>query len=226
MYDVDLHTHSRFFHSFAGQPTAFDKIGFQLNVAVARARDLDGIAVTNHDYFTSFGVDTSGIEIIPGVEISTDEGHLLVVGPDPPARTQPGKLSPEDTVELANRRDCATVMAHPFRSGTVKDADISVDAVEVNGKHPQTAELVEELARDRQLPIVGGSDAHFPFEIGRVITELDANELTPESVVNAIEDGRTDFQRVRRFPDQFTQILYGAVHKFRNMKNSTAQKSG
>jgi len=44
-------------------------------------------------------------------------------------------------------------MAHPFRAGTVKDIGIFVDAVEVNGKHPQTAPLVEELAKEQALPI-------------------------------------------------------------------------
>jgi predicted metal-dependent phosphoesterase TrpH len=226
MYDIDLHTHSRFFHSFEGEPTAFDRFGFRLNISVARARDLDGIAITNHDYFTTFDIDTGGLDIIPGVEISTDEGHLLVVGPDPPDRTPPGKLSPEKAVEIAHSRNCAAIMAHPFRSGTVKDAAISVDAVEVNGKHPQTAPLVEELARDRGLPIVGGSDAHYPFEIGRVITRLSAEELTAESVVDAIEAGEIDFQTVQRFPDQYTQLLYSAVHKFKEKTRSKTPKSG
>lgn len=222
MFDIDLHTHSRFFHAFAGEPTAFDRFGFRFNVAVARARGLDAIAVTNHDYFTAFDVDTSGVEIIPGVEISTDGGHLLVVGPDPPDRTPPGEISPEQAVELAHERDCAAIMAHPFRSGTIKDADISVDAVEVNGKHPQTAPMVEELARDRQLPLVGGSDAHYPFEIGRVITRLDSDDLTAESVVEAIVAGESDFQRVQRFPDQYTQLLYSAIHKFKEKTRSKA----
>jgi predicted metal-dependent phosphoesterase TrpH len=215
MFDVDLHTHSRFFHGFEGQPTAFDKIGFRLNVAVAQARELDGIAVTNHDYYTGFDVDTGDLEIIPGVEISTSEGHLLVVGPDPPRRTAAGELTPQEAVDLAHRRNCAAVMAHPFRSGTVKDADIAVDAVEVNGKHPQTAPAVKELAKDRNLPLVGGSDAHYPFEIGRVVTKLDTDDLTAEAAVSAIEAGNTDFETVQRFPDQYTQLLYAAVHKFK-----------
>jgi hypothetical protein len=226
MFDIDLHTHSRFFHFFEGRPTAFDKIGFQLNVAIARNRGLNAIAVTNHDYFMTFDVDTSGLVIIPGVEISTEEGHLLVVGPDPPKRTPPGELSPGEAVDLAHSRDCAAIIAHPFRSGTVKDADISVDAVEVNGKHPQAASLVDKLASDRELPIVGGSDAHYPFEIGRVITRVDASELTPESVVGAIQSGQTTYQTVQRFPDQYLRVLYSAVHRFKEKAESKAPKSG
>jgi len=215
MIDIDLHTHTRFFHQFEGRPTAVDEFGFRMNVAVARARNLDAIAVTNHDYFTSFDVETGDLAVVPGIEVSTSEGHLLVVGPDPPERTAAGELTPQETVTAARQRDCAVVMAHPFRSGTVKDADVTVDAVEVNGKHPRTAPLVEVLANDRNLPIVGGSDAHYPIEVGRVVTNLAVDEPTPESVVSAIKTGNTDFQVVERFPDQYTRKLYAAVHRLK-----------
>lgn len=222
MFDIDLHSHTRFFHGFEGRPTAFDRIGFRLNVAVAQARDLDALAVTNHDYFTSFDVDTGDLEIIPGIEISTTEGHLLVVGPDPPERTLAGEITPEEAVSLAHRRNCVAVMAHPFRNSTVKDSDIAVDAVEVNGKHPQTATLVEELAAKRNIPIVGGSDAHYPIEIGRVVTTLDTDDLTAESVVAAIREGETDYRIVQRFPDQYTQKVYAAVHRFKERTTTAA----
>lgn len=222
MFDIDLHTHSRFFHSFEGRPTAFDRFGFRLNVEVARARGLDGIAVTNHDYYTSFDVNTGGLEIIPGIEISTSEGHLLVVGPDPPERTLAGEMTPEEAVSLAHDRNCAVVMAHPFRSGTAKDSPVSVDAVEVNGKHPNTAPMVEVLADERNLPLVGGSDAHYPIEIGRVVTNVDAGKLSPESVADAIWSGRTDYRTVTRFPDQYTQKFYAAVHKLKHKSSEAA----
>jgi len=31
----------------------------------------------------------------------------------------------------------------------------------------------------------------------------------------AIEAGNIDFETVQRFPDQYTQFLYAAVHKFK-----------
>jgi len=216
MSDIDLHTHTRFFHQFEGRPTPFDEFGFRMNVAVARSRNLDAIAVTNHDYYTSFDVDTGDLAIIPGIEVSTTEGHLLVIGPDPPDWTVPGEMTPQETVDAAHERGCAVVMAHPFRSGTVKDADVAVDAVEVNGKHPQTAQLVEELANDRNLPVVGGSDPHYPIEIGRVVTNLAVDELTPETVVTATKAGETDFEIVARFPDQYTRKLYAAIHRVKS----------
>lgn len=223
MADIDLHTHSRFFHGFAGRPTWYDEIGARLHVAVARLRGLDAIAVTNHDYYRGFGFDTGELAIVPGIEISSTHGHLLVVGPDPPRRTKPNVLSPAEVVDLAHARDCAVVMAHPYRNSRIKDMDVAVDAVEINGKRLQSTALVEDLAADRGLPIVGGSDAHYPIEVGRAYTVVDADTVTPESVVDAIRAGRTDFRLVDRFPDRYIKRAYSLVHRLKGHTGSASE---
>ncbi|MFW5938711.1 MAG: CehA/McbA family metallohydrolase [Halanaeroarchaeum sp.] len=215
MIEIDLHTHSRFFHGFAGRPTPYDRIGARLHVAVARARGLDGIAVTNHDYYEAFDFDTGDVTVIPGIEVSSTAGHMLVVGPDPPRRTAPGELTPGEVVDIARDRDCAVILAHPYRNSHLPEMDVAVDAVEVNGKRSRSVDRIETLARDRDLPIVAGSDAHYPFEIGRAYTVLDADSATPASVVEAIEDGRTDFRRVDRFPDRYSKPIYALVHRLK-----------
>jgi len=152
---------------------------------------------------------------IPGVEITTTRGHLLVVGPDPPARTEPGALTPDEAIDLAHDRDCAAIIPHPFRASTVRETDATVDAVEVNGKHTHHRERVALLAEERGCPIVGGSDAHYPFEAGRAYTRIDANELTPESVVAAIRDGRVE-PAVAEYPlDRVLTPAYRAIHRLK-----------
>jgi len=215
MADVDLHTHSRFFHGFESRPTWYDEIGARLHVAVARARDLDAIAITNHDYYTEFDFDTGDVTVIPGIEISSTAGHILVVGPNPPNMTKPNRLTPEEVIEAAHERDCAAIMAHPYRNSRIKDMDVPVDAVEVNGKRSQSTTLIEELAADWGLPLVGGSDAHYPIEVGRAFTAMDVDSVTPESAVDAIRDGRTDFRRIERFPDRYIRRAYGHVHRLK-----------
>jgi predicted metal-dependent phosphoesterase TrpH len=190
VFDCDLHTHSRFFHLDPEVAAAYDPIGSRLALAAGRRRGLDGIAVTNHDYFRPETlVDSS---CLPGIEISTTEGHLLVVGPDPPTRTEHGQLSPTEAVDLAHAHDCAAIIAHPFRNSLLRASDAAFDAVEINGKHPEHRRQIEALAADRNLPLVGGSDAHFPFEVGRVSTRLDVDRLTPETAVEAIRVGRVE----------------------------------
>lgn len=222
MADVDLHTHSRFFHGFTSRPTPYDAIGARLHVAVARARGLDGIAVTNHDYYETFDFDTGDLTIIPGIEVSSAAGHMLVVGPDPPRQTNPGVLSPDDVVALARDGDCAVIMAHPYRNSRLPEMDVDVDAIEVNGKRLRSTDPLQRLAAERDLPLVGGSDAHYPVEIGRAYTELGVDTVTPESVVEAITDGRTQYRLVNRFPDTYTKPLYALIH---GLKGHTRPKS-
>ncbi|MFA9415731.1 PHP domain-containing protein [Natrinema sp. HArc-T2] len=213
MYTVDLHAHTRFFHGYRELGDRFDPFGVRLLAGMTGWRGLDGVATTNHDYYTPFAPPTS-IELIPGIEITTDRGHVLVVGPDPPAETEPGALSPADAVELAHDRDCAAIVAHPFRNSSVRELeDISFDAIEVNGKHPRSRPLVEQLADDRNLPLVGGSDAHYPFEVGRAYTVIEADQLTPEAVVAAIRDGRVHARVCRTGFDRLLRRGYRKIHR-------------
>ena len=191
MYAVDLHNHTRFFHGFDRFAAVYDPIGYRLHALAARLRGLDGLALTNHDYFRPFVGE--GVTAIPGIEVSTTDGHVLVVGPNPPTETEPESLTPGETVDLARERGCATVLAHPFRDSSARHSDAAFDAVEINGKHPHTWDRVQRLAERRDLPVVGGSDAHYPVEVGRVYTRIDVEELSPERVVDAIRDGRVEW---------------------------------
>ncbi|NKE36309.1 PHP domain-containing protein [Natronococcus sp. JC468] len=213
MYAVDLHAHTRFFHGRRELGDRFDPLGVRLLARAARYRGLDGVATTNHDYYTRLN-PSADVATLPGIEITTDRGHVLVVGPDPPAETEPGELTPGEAVELAHDRGCAAIVAHPFRNSTVREVeDVPFDAIEVNGKHPRSRPLVERLAEDRGLPLVGGSDAHYPFEVGRAHTVVDAKQLTPEAVADAIRDGRVE-ARVSRSPlDRLLRRGYRAIHR-------------
>ena len=224
MARVDLHTHSRFFHAMPGRPTAYDGLGARLLVAAARARGLDAVAVTNHDYYTDFAFDTGEVTVIPGVEVSSTAGHLLVVGPDPPARTNPGAMTPEEVVDLAHDRGCAVVMAHPYRNSRIRELDVAVDAVEVNGKRSRSPETIVALADRLGLPLVGGSDAHFPTGVGRTFTTVDEETVTPGGVVSAIREGRTDYHCVSQLGDRSTRRLYSLVHRLRGHTQPTSER--
>ena len=225
MADIDLHTHTRFFHSFPGRRTLFDGIGARALVSAARSRGLDAIAVTNHDYHTRFDFDTGDLTVLPGIEVSSTAGHLLVVGPDPPNWTAPGEITPERVIDLAHERGCAVILAHPYRNSRIREMDSGVDAVEVNGKEATPPDRVVALADRLELPVVGGSDAHFPNEVGRTFTTLDVRQVTPESVVEAVRDGRTDFRVVERTQDRYLRRLYGIIHRLKGHTQSIGQAS-
>ena len=215
MFTVDCHTHTRFFHALRGRPTPYDPLGAELLARVARRRDVDGVVLTNHDYYRSFDPGPDRPRLIPGIEVSTTAGHVLVIGPDPPARTPPGELTPAEVVSLAHDRGCVAVIAHPYRNSTVGDDPAPFDAVEINGKHPQGAGRVRELAADRDLPVVGGSDAHLPLAVGRAVTRVDADALTPESVVAAVRDGRVEPAVRTDHSQRLLQRGYRYLHRYR-----------
>lgn len=211
MFAVDLHAHTRFFHGAKRLGDAVDPAGARVLAAVARRRGLDGVALTNHDYYTPFSNEDP--VLLPGIEISSTAGHVLVVGSDPPRRTERGVLTPSEAVELAHDHDCAAIMAHPFRNGSLPDSPAPFDAVEVNGKHPEFRERAAALAAERDLPLVGGSDAHFPFEVGRAFTAVDCEELTPAAVVGAIREGAVEPRISPTLLDRVLGRAYTAIHR-------------
>ncbi|APW96441.1 histidinol-phosphatase [Halobiforma lacisalsi AJ5] len=215
MYAVDLHAHTRFFHGRRRLGDRFDPFGARLLAEATKRRGLSGVATTNHDYYTPLEPNVD-VAVLPGIEITTDRGHVLVVGPDPPAETEPGVLTPGEAVDLAHERDCAAIVAHPYRNSTVRELEeVPFDAIEVNGKHPRSRPLVEELAAERGLPLVGGSDAHYPFEVGRAYTlvDTDADRLTPSALVDAIRDGQVSARISRSALDRLLRRGYRAIHR-------------
>lgn len=211
--NVDLHTHTRFFHGFRRLGRAFDPLGARLLALAARRRGLDAIATTNHDYYRELGIGDGQLAVIPGIEVTTTHGHALVVGPSPPKLTRRGELTPEQIVDLAHDRGCAAIIAHPFRNSTVRDADADFDAVEINGKGTESYEAVYQLAREHALPVVGGSDAHYPIEVGRAFTRVEASEATPEAIVDAISDGLVDASIDDRLGQRLIRAAYRVIHR-------------
>ena len=216
MLSIDLHAHTRFFHGRERAARTFDPVGHRLLAGVARRRDLDGVALTNHDYYRPLGDPTgeSGLLSLPGIEITTTMGHVVVLGPDPPTRTDPGALTPQEAVDLAHDRGCVAIIAHPFRNSTIRETDVAFDAIELNGKHPRTWPLVREIAEDRDIPLVGGSDAHYPVEVGRAYTRVDADP-EPESVVEAIREGRVEPALADDAFARLVQRGYRLVHRYK-----------
>jgi hypothetical protein len=214
MFTVDLHAHTRFFHANEGEPTPFDPLGTRLLQRFAARHGLDAVATTNHDYYRP-AARSRPVPTVPGIEVTTTEGDVLVVGPDPPSRTDPGTLTPAEVVDVAHDRDCAAILAHPFRGSTVAESGAALDAVEINGKHPNRRAAVERLAADLDLPVVGGSDAHFPFEVGRAHTAVDAADPTPAGIVQAIRDGSVEPRVVDTTMNRLVQRAYAVVHEMK-----------
>ncbi len=166
---LDMHVHTSYSHDGRDPPA--------LVVARAARIGLDGLAITDHNNQDGVGeaLDAGreeGITVIPGIEVSCREGHILLYG------SPEFELSGERTAGavLSILRDsypeCIAAVAHPFdfyRSGMGwESVKYDFDAVEtVNAHSPLPRGAVLGLCRAIGAGEVGGSDAHSLRSIGK-----------------------------------------------------------
>lgn len=189
---MDLHVHTVYSD---GRGT----VGEVLERALDRG--LDGLAITDHEtlegYFEARASD-SGLMVLPGFEVKTDAGHVLVLGLERlPPRIE--KIGYEELIGWARGLGGLTVLAHPaagrFRLG--RWMSCKPDVVEVfNASYPSDY-LVERglrLAERLGLPAIGGSDAHHPQTVGDAFTVVEVGDPDRDFVVEAIRAGNVGFE--------------------------------
>ena len=129
------------------------------------------------------------ILIIPGVEVSTIYGDLIVLGV---AELPPEPWTVENVINFARERGALTIAAHPYRAYGLGDLtkNYDVDAIEVlNGiSSPHANKMAENLAKEMGLPGVAGSDAHQVNELWTAYTEVQAS-LDIDEILKAIKKG-------------------------------------
>lgn len=163
-------------------------------VSLAKAGGLDGAAVCDHDLALADPPEYQDFLLIPGVEVSTQFGHLLGLFLTGPVETRDFF----EAVEAIHAQGGLAVLAHPFEhsrdAGRLDPIVPLLDGVEVwnsraNRKIPEANALAAEFARRHGLRPFGGSDAHRPREVGNGFTAVEAEELTPEAVRAALLAG-------------------------------------
>lgn len=173
---LDLHIHS---HRSPDGRMRLEEIA-----AAARQRGLDAVAICDHDLAYSGPPEVDGVLMIPGVEVSTDQGHLLglfVEGVD-------GTRDFVRSAQAIHQAGGLTVLAHPFQrhreEGALLPLVPQLDGVEVwnsraSRKDPQANAKAAAFAQKTGLPPFAGSDAHLPQEIGngRILVETEARTL-------------------------------------------------
>lgn len=196
---IDLHVHS--FFSADGVSSPEDLI------AAARAAGLNGFAITDHntcdavDYMVSHGLmradgqPVDGMLVIPGIEVTTADGHLLCLGCVLPSSLK-GMPSAE-VCRLAQEAGGLAVAPHPydlFRAGireSVLDT-LPLDGLEVFNaattlkRHNRKA---YDYAQKRGLPMTAGSDAHHAGAVGVACTIVETDDFSVRGVLAAMRQG-------------------------------------
>ncbi len=171
---LDLHIHSEY------SPDGRMKIGEI--ISQAKQAGLHGAAICDHDHVWTDGglLDSPDFVIIPGVEISTEYGHLLGWFLDRPIHTRDFK----EAVKAIHEQGGIAVLAHPFEHTRSDDKIAGIanllDGAEVwNGraerKNRQANAMAKSFAEKYALNCYAGSDAHVPREIGNGVTTIRIN---------------------------------------------------
>jgi len=191
MVCVDLHLHTRFSFDASISPRF-------LADALNAHPVIKGVAVTDHNtlegyvHVRRFAAAYQDVIIVPGVEVTTMLGDVIVLG----VEEKPAYWSSlESVVDFARERNGVIVVPHPYRGGGIGDSarkiPTEIGAVEVLNPDSTAQENIraETLAKAKNMPGVAGSDAHHVEQMWRAYTQIDA-EPKVESVLKAIKDNR------------------------------------
>ena len=198
-FDLHLHT-SR--HSPDSVTDPFDLL------RAATAAGLDGVVLTEHDYFwpdaelADLRAAAPNLVILAGVEVTARGGDMLVYGLTDPFAFPKG-IGWGELCREVHRQGGAAVAAHPNRWGqpfekVVRDSGAELEGIEVmsNNMEPdlrtRAAALLKKYPHYAQL---GNSDSHAPETVGCCYTDFDATIRTTADLVAAIR-GRKGVARV------------------------------
>lgn len=192
MLKLDLHIHSQYSEDGNGSPKEIIKI--------LKKKGLNGMAITDHNNIegglNALKVAPKDFIVIPGVEISTQDGHILALNIK--ENIQKG-LTVEETIDKINDIGGLPIVPHLYRnmSGIKKNKFENIykkiSAIEVfnSCSVPQTNLKTAQLAKEFNLGGTGGSDSHEPEFAGEGYTMIDSNDLELDSIISEINNKKT-----------------------------------
>ncbi|MCE5296888.1 MAG: PHP domain-containing protein [Euryarchaeota archaeon] len=186
----DLHIHT--IYSPDGRNRVQDVID------ILRSKGFAGAAITDHNSpeggREALELDPEGFIVIPGIEVSSDSGHILALNVTEPIERG---MSVIDTIDAIHAKGGIAIAAHPYRywSGLGEENVIGrpFDAVEVlnaRSNHVSNDKAVD-LARILKKPVTGGSDSHENATLGAGYTEVPDGCDAADKVIKAIMEGRS-----------------------------------
>jgi len=220
LHSFDLHLHTFFSRDAMNSPESM--------IEAAKKKGLSGIAITDHD--TCEGVDylrrkgfvredgeaVDGFLIIPGVEVSTKEGHLLCLGTTLPyMKKEPAKK----VISAIHERGGIAVAPHPFdrfRAGIRKEVldDLDLAALETFNAAVSLKAFNNDAsiyAQRRGLAGTAASDAHHASVVGLSSTMYDLPTLSLEALLKAILHGGTCSESYLTFQQGLEKTLHKLV---------------
>lgn len=189
---IDLHVHTTYSDGLLSPKEV---------MKTAKKAGMAGIAICDHNEVKGHRVLLSSLKkskdfvVIPGIEVSSSQGHILGLGIDTKIRRD---LEPQVVIERINDLGGVAVIAHPGKkpSGIPFDTVRGLkgyDALEVyNGRAMKCHNIkAEKLADKKKKAMTGGSDGHTRNQIGRAYTIFKTNSFIVEDLLEDIRKRRT-----------------------------------
>ncbi len=194
---LDLHVHSLYSpDSSLALETVVDRLG---------VAGLKGFALTDHNSVAGHSALADLARrnpmylMVPGVEVSTREGHLLVYGV---SEVPPVRRPLSETLDWVHARGAVAVLAHPLRLahgvGRRAAETAPVEGIEtLNGHNSEIANArAGVIAAGRRIAGTGGSDAHDLHGLGRAFTELPDEVDGVDAFLASLRRGRCEARGV------------------------------
>ncbi len=202
---IDLHTHTK--------PLSWDSyLTADELIEHAKNTGLDGVCLSEHDFFWK-PEDVRELAkrhdylVLPGIEINTDDGHILVFGLQEYVY---GMHRTRELVERVEQAGGAMVAAHPYRRQmpwyirSERDYEEALlrasrnpayhycAAMEViNGRGSEKENTFSQrLCEQMGMPATAGSDAHERSDIGRYATYFERDIHDVEDLIEELKAGR------------------------------------
>jgi len=196
---AEIHCHSKstklsYFPWFYDSVMTVDQI-----IETCLAKNILILAITDHDSLGGYWKAKKIIEdrklniiLVPGMEISTKQGHVLGYGIE---KEVGPNLSPEKTIDLIHKQGGIAIAAHPylpFFSLNNKILELKFDAFEGYNSAATKSANVKSVnsANKMALPITAGSDAHSISGLGTGVMIFDDAKIKNwKDVIKAMRRG-------------------------------------
>ncbi|MCX5718424.1 MAG: CehA/McbA family metallohydrolase [Nitrospirae bacterium] len=189
----ELHSHSWYSQDKFGSHGLCSPVEL---VKRARRLGLSGIAITDHNSFKAWdslkNIHLDDFVIVPGQEISTNQGHLIALGINEEIKAGGHFL---ETIDKIRSQGGISIAPHPF--------DLNENGLGERAQHADAVEVFNSMNLDifsnmrarifadyHNKSKVSGSDAHTNYMVGRGVTSV-RSEGDLDSVIEAIKAGRT-----------------------------------
>jgi len=220
---LELHTHTD--HS-RGKKIYYDAISRPEDMVKATKKVADGIFITDHDKISG-AIEAQkyakkyGVNVFLGEEISCSSGDIVALGIQ--ELIKPG-MDVEDTMDAIHAQGGVGIAAHPFdirRAGTGAEC-VKCDVVEIFNamnldRHSNNK--AKKFARDNNMPVVAGSDAHWTEMLGYGQIEVKSNDL--DGILKEIKKGQAKIVKNDYIP--INTIMNMSLGKLRKSYDPTME---